>query len=287
MEAKTESDIESDEEFEDLLEGSGRFSWDLSKIFAQLRNQFSKNCLDRVDKITSAVRHLLDQEEHFLPGELHDWIHVFTTSAFVYMPAEGCSEFLQLIFRHFGDAISEHHIKSVAILAIFHQDAGSLQLLHKTFGNLLVKKAIEDTRNASVYGERVLWASEHMHGDLADFQGFLTPFFEDEALSTDRYDPLFNCRSQRNNVIEKIAERGRVDLVEALLVELQSNIQEAEMQRMDMKATREAVLRAACRTSNFPLASSMLAAVDIDWKQRCPPFIFTTLLKRNMHSQIS
>ena len=239
MATKTESDIESDEEFEDLFEGSGQFSWNLLKIFAQLRNQFSKNCLDRVDKITSVVRHLLDQEEDFFPGEVHEWIDVFTTSAFAYMPSEGCSDSLQLIFRHFGDTISELNIKSVVILAIFHQDTGSLQLLHETFGNLFVKKAIEDARKASVFGERVLWASEHMHGDLADFQGFLTPFFEDEASSTDRYDPLLNCTSQRKYIIETIAECGRVDLVEALLVELQSKIQEAETQRMDINATRE------------------------------------------------
>ena len=63
MAAKTESDIESDEEFEDELVGSGPFKVRSTGVFGQLRNQFSKNRLDRVDKLLSILPTLRDHHQ--------------------------------------------------------------------------------------------------------------------------------------------------------------------------------------------------------------------------------
>ena len=60
MAAKTESDIESDEEFEDELVGSGPFKVRSTGVFGQIRNQFSKNRSDRVDKLLSILPTLRD-----------------------------------------------------------------------------------------------------------------------------------------------------------------------------------------------------------------------------------
>ena len=75
-----------------------------------------------------------------------------------------------------------------------------------------VEKAIEDLRNGPcVFSSRLLWVSEH--GDLADFQGFLTPVFENRA-DSDRPDPMARndlclCMLKCGDLIEKIAELGR------------------------------------------------------------------------------
>ena len=66
------------------------------------------------------------------------------------MPPEGCSDFLRLIFRHYGETISEGQLKSVVLLATFHRDTGSVQLLREKFGSAFVEKAIEDLRKRSL-----------------------------------------------------------------------------------------------------------------------------------------
>ena len=198
------------------------------------------------------------------------------------MPAEGCSDFLQLIFQHCGETISERHFKSVVPLAVFHQDTGSLQLLRQTFGHIFLEKAIEDLRNGPCsFSSRLLWVSEH--GDLADFQGFLTSVFEDGAVS-DRPDStnsdhhLWRCVTRCRDLIEKIAELGRVDLVEALLAELQSKIRNTSAEPTLMPFVRRAVLHAACRKGNFAMASSVLRALYKDPKKQHFWFFFEEIL---------
>ena len=263
MAAKTESDIESDEEFEEELVGSGPFK--VTTFFGQLRNQFSKNRLDRVDKLLSILPTLRDHHQSHagFPKNTHECIDFLATAAFEHMPPEGCADFLRLIFRHCGETISEGQLKSVVLLATFHRDTSSVQLLREKFGNALVEKAIEDLRNGPcVFSSRLLWVSEH--GDLADFQGFLTPVFEDRA-DSDRPDRMARndlclCMLKCGDLIEKIAELGRVDLVEALLAELQSKVGKV-LEIMSMILVGGGGFRVAWRKGDFPMASSVLSAL--------------------------
>ena len=268
MATKTDSDIESDEEFEDALElmSSWPHSERLGTYVNEFRNQFSKNRLDRVDKVLSILGDRIYRRK---PSFF--WINLLKTAAFDYMPAKGCSDSLRWIFRHFGETISKRQIKSVVLLVVFHRDTDSLQLLRQTFGSAFIEKTIDDLRNGDrVLSSRLLWASEH--GDMADFEGFLTPILERKALSSeDNRRLLQRCV----DVIEKIAGLGRVNLVEALLAELQSKDRNAVV---DMNSVREKLLHVACRKDDFSLASSMLSAMCSSRNQRGMPPLFTPIL---------
>ena len=283
MAAKTDSDIESDEEFERVLAGVRRSSSRLSSFYSDLHNQFSKKRLDRVDKLFSILPCLLDDlPSNFYPRTIEGWIDFFTKAAFQYMPPEGCSDSLRLILRHVGEKISKRQVESVVLLAVFYRDADSLQLLRETFGDVFVEEAIEDLQSDSVFSSRLLWASEH--DDLADYQGFLTPVLDGGKSSCDCDRPdehTWRHGSPCMELIEKIAELGRADLVDALLTELQRKVKNTLMETEDMNFAREIVLRAACRKGNFALASSMLSCMCINWDQRSPPLVCTTLLHDN------
>ena len=275
MAAKTESDIESDEEFEDELVGSGPFKVRSTGVFGQIRNQFSKNRLDRVEKLLSILPTLRDHHPSHAGFPKTICIDFLATAAFEHMPPEGCSDFLRLIFRHCGETISEGQLKSVVLLATFHRDTSSVQLLREKFGNAFVEKAIEELRNGPcVFSSRLLWVSEH--GNVADLKGFLTPVFEDRADSDrpDRMTPndLRHCMSKCQDLIEKIAELGRFDLVEALIGELQSKVGKVlETMPMIMVGLAMGILRVAWRKGDFPMASSVLSALCTcaDAKEPC------------------
>ena len=99
---------------------------------------------------------------------------------------------------------------------------------------------------------------------MADLKGFLTPVFEDRA-DCDRPDrmapnDLRHCMSKCGDLIEKIAELGRFDLVEALIAELQSKVGKVlETTPMIMVGLR--ILSVAWRKGDFPMASSVLSAL--------------------------
>ena len=139
MAAKTDSDIDSDDEFEDLL--ARRCSWNSFTFPAQLHYQFSKNRLDRVIDLIVVLKDLLDHKQNFYPTDVQDWIGILTAAAFEDMPRERCSDSLRLILRHFGEAISQRQIKNAVLLAVFRQDTDSLQLLRETFGKAFVEKS--------------------------------------------------------------------------------------------------------------------------------------------------
>ena len=286
MAAKSDSDIESDAEFEDvlgMLVDPEPFSCDSIAFLAQLHSQFSNNRLDRINDLIVVLRDLPDHKQVFmyLADNVQDWIGNLTALAFEYMTAEGRSaaDFLRLIFRHFGETISHEPMKSAALLAVFHRDTDSLQLLRETFGKVFVEKAIEDIRNDSIISSRLLWASEH--DDIADFKGFLTPVFEVDVSSSAFYSPDEHLlwKSKCVEVIEKIAGHGRADLVEVLLAELQNKLSDAGLHTpLHMDLARQLVLYVAIRMNNFALASCMLSAMCITWNQRGTPAIFTMLL---------
>ena len=265
MATKTDSDIESDEEFEDVVEqmNSWPHSESLDTYVKQFRNQFSKNRLDRVDTVFSIMGdRLYRTRPHFF------WISLLKTAAFDYTSAEGCSDSLRWLLRHFGGTISKRQMKSMVMSAALHRDTGSLQLLRETFGKSFVEKTIEDFRNDHcVLRSRLLLVSEH--GDPADFEGLLTPIHETKASEDNRR--LFDMCV---DVIEKIAELGRVNLVEALL-ELQSKDWDAVV---DIDCVREKLFQVACRKDDFTLASSMLSAMCSSWNQGEMPPVFTTML---------
>ena len=279
MAAKTDSDIDSDDEFEDLL--ARRCSWNSFTFPAQLHYQFSKNRLDWVNDLIVVLKDLLDHKQDFYPTDVQDWIGILTAVAFENMPAEGRSDSLRLILRHFGETISQRQIKNAVLLAVFRRDTDSLQLLRETFGKAFVEKAIEDLRNDSIISSRLLWASEH--DDIADFKGFLRPVFQVKlrAFYDSPDEHFWLCTRKCMEVIEKIAGNGRVDLVEALLAELQSEFWDAGLHSFDMDCARKPVLYVAIRTSNFALASCMLSTMCITWNQRGTPAIFTMLLSRH------
>ena len=269
MATKTDSDIESDEEFEDVVEqmSSWPHSDSLDTYVKQFRNQFSKNRLDRVDTVFSIMgNRLYRTRPNFF------WISLLKTAAFDYMTAEGCSDSIRWLLRHFGGTISKRQMKSMVMSAALHRDTGSLQLLRETYGKSFVEETIEDFRNGHcVLRSRLLWVSEH--GDPADFEGLLTPTVETKA-SHDNHRRFDSCV----DVIEKIAELGRVNLVEALLVELQSKDRDAVV---DIDCVHQKLFHVACRKDDFALASSMLSAMCSSWNQGEMPPVFTTMLNDN------
>ena len=289
MAAKTESDIESDDEFGEVLVASGHTR---VKVLHHLRNQFSKNRLDRVDKLLSTLLTNLDRPRtdlfptspsRFLP---YQWIDVLVTSAFEYIPSKGCLDSLRLLLRHFAETISKRQIKRLVLLAVFHRDTDSLQFLRETFGNAFVEKAIQDLRSGPcLFSSQLLFVSGY--GDLWDFnRSLLTPVLEDRAASD---NPVLDGRdfmSKCQRIIEKIAELGRIDLVQALLAELQSEVRINEGDGTDLFMARLAVLKAACRKGDFPMASSVLTDVCIALDEKSEVkdsfrFIFSRILNGN------
>ena len=262
MAAKNESDIESDEEFDNkLLSISGHSK---SNVYYHLGNQFSKNRLDRVEKLLTLMPTFCDiPRTDFLPTCVHEWIDALVTAAFQYMPAKGCLDSLRLILGHFGETISKCQITRLVLLAKFHRDTDSLQFLRDTFGDAFIKKAIEDMENGScVFSSRLLLLSEH--GALVDLsRSLLRPAFDERAVSDKPASDDHECMVKCRDIIEKVAELGRIDLVEALLAELHSEIRNTVQDDSEMFLARLVVLKAACRKGDFPMASSVLTDVCI------------------------
>ena len=107
MAAKTESNCESDEEFEERTSDElwSFYFGGFFDVAAQLEHELSKKRFDRVERI---IENLRGDNNRFSPNVVSALLRRLTMNSFQIMPAAGCPEMLQFIFSHFADNVSEY-----------------------------------------------------------------------------------------------------------------------------------------------------------------------------------
>ena len=135
MAAKTESNYESDEEFEERTSDElwSFYFGRLLDVANQLKHELCKKRFDRVERI---IENLLKRCPRYLVSA---YIEQATMTASQFMPAAGCPEALEFIFSHFADSVSEDARQKMVLKAALYGGNDSVDTLCYFFGDSFVR----------------------------------------------------------------------------------------------------------------------------------------------------
>ena len=248
MTAKTESNYESDEEFEERTSDElwifyfGRYV----DVVDQLQHELSKKRFDRAERI---IEKLLKRYSRNFVSMLLDPVKM-TTSQF--MPAAGCPETLQFIFSHFADSVSEDARQNMVLKAALYGGNDSVNTLCYFFGDSIVRKVMSEFKACqlrSAFCCKLIQAS--MRGDMAEVERYLA--IQEKGMC------LF-CPHVKEYVVKAAAEHGHTHIVDTILAEWQKKA--SSFERQLIRWEREEILWIACRDGNLEMAVSMLWAMN-------------------------
>ena len=244
MAAKTESNYESDEEFEERTSDElwSFYFGGFVDVVDQLEHELSKKRFDRVERIIEKVLKCYSRN---LVSMLLDQV-TMTTSQF--MAAAGCPETLQFIFSHFADSVSEDARQNMVLKAALYGGNDSVDTLCYFFGDSFVRKVMSEFKACqlrSAFCCKLIQAS--MRGDLAEVERYLA--IQEKGMC------LF-CPHVNEYVAKAAAEHGHTRIVDTIFAEWQrkANSLETELIRCE----RDEILWIACRDGNLKMAVSML-----------------------------
>ena len=248
MAAKTESNYESDEEFEERTSDElwtfyfGR----LLDVDLQLEHELCKKRFDRVERI---IENLLKRYPRNLVSA---HIEEATMTASQFMPAAECPEVLQFIFSHFADSVSEDARQKMVLKAALFGGNDSVDTLCCFVGDSFVRKVMsefEGCRSRSALCCKLIQAS--MRGDLAEVERYLA--IQEKGMC------LF-CPHVNEYVVKAAAEHGHTHIIDTILAEWQRRANSLERHLIYWEL--EEMLWIACRDGNLEMAVSMLWAMD-------------------------
>ena len=164
---RTQSDVESDEEFEEMT--SDELCTFYFKNFekGQLVTQLKRKRLDRIDKIMEVL--VANQNNFHLP--LFDVYNILRWEAFERMPIGECSELLRIIFRHCRQGLRPHVQDMVMRKAVFYNDRESLDTLRENFGRQRVDQVVSEEQEK--FRSRSPFLSASLRGDVAEVERLL------------------------------------------------------------------------------------------------------------------
>ena len=262
MAAKTESDYESDEEFQERVSDELQTFY-FSKVYdfaSELEHELSKKRFDRAEKIIEIL-----QEKYFL-GDVSGFLRGLTTMVFRLMPAAepGCSETLQFMSNHFG-------------LGGYASDCAQIRMV--------VRQASLGGGNDSVDSQRVLAGNSffgcHRSGLCcctlirASARGDLETVKSCLAVKEFQSFPESTfCHHVREFAVRVAAQYGHTHIVEAFFVEWERRAVRSDHQRrmIIIDYLRRDVLNIACRSSKFEMVVSILRARNEAWHQELYSF---------------
>ena len=248
---RTQSDVESDEEFEEMT--SDELCTFYFKYFGngQLVTQLKRKRFDRIDKILEV---LVANQNNF-HSSLLDVCNILRWEAFQRMPIGECSELLRIIFRHWRQDLRPHVQDMVMRKAVFYNDRESLDTLRENFGRQRVDQVVDEEQEK--FRSRSPLLSASLRGNVAEVERLLA------AGSSTRLDQRwtvnvfyqFRSKEDDEHIVRAAAEFGHTAVVDALLPRL--------AERGWHIGICCSVWKTACRRSNFAMAASVLSAFGI------------------------
>ena len=264
---RTQSDVESDEEFEETM--TFRFklmrpSWAcLTSTILQdeLTTQLNRKRLDRIDKILEVL--VANQNFFYSPFRVID--NFLRWEAFESMPIGECSELLRIIFRHGGQNLQgQTDVQDFVIeKAVFYNDHESLDTLREIFGRRCVDKAVVKVRGKFRCRSPLLSAS--LRGDVAKVERLLARAPGPRAgrsRPVQERTGFFHLLFEEDDVhpATAAADFGHTAVVDALLARLpRPSLSQFDCWRLSF----DEVWSIACHRSNFAMAASVLSAMGI------------------------
>ena len=267
MPDKTDSDVESDEEFEGVLSSTDwlhqlerRENLPSHEIVLQL----SKKRLDRVEKL---VKILVDFHRTTETDFIRDFLRKLPLLAFEYLPIGQCAQAMRMFFDPCGELLADpDHYFGIArlalIQALFYKDEGSVNALRELRGNSFVEEiasAFERERSRNELCSLLFWAS--VRGDIVEVERLL-------ALNITRTCKHFDesCCWIGKNKIEASAQHGHIEVVEALFRDLErrkrNNLDGLDVETK-IQHERMNVFFIACRRGSLTMAMRMLSACAV------------------------
>ena len=255
---KTQSDVESDEEFDELISNEHRQRYfgvfDAGVVRPALVIQLRKNRLDRVEKIL---------EIRFAdPNFLDQWFVIYTvlSEGFKRMPVRGCSQLLRIILRYGATEFTDFLQLFAVRKAVFYEDKDSLDTLREFLGNSFVNQMIAQEQERFRSRSELLSAS--LRGDLAEVDRLLVEEGSNRPGWTG-YEMLPSLECDDLDPIAAAAELGHTDVVKRLLFSSARHPQCLDFDRGHFN--HGGLWSIACRRSNLEMAVHMLSTIDISW----------------------
>ena len=256
-----QSDIESDEEFEELTSDE-LFTFHsedfvLNLVRQALNIQLSEKRLYRVEKILEA---LFADPSRF--SSTFEDLDTDLWEAFMHMPIRELPEFLvRIIFRYArgqGFPLCSC-LKTFAVTkAVLFEDNDSLDTLRKTLGHRFVNQVVADQQERLRSRSELLSAS--LRGDLAEVDRLL---IELPGLCSSQYGwpwyksvLWFGCNDL--DPITAAAELGHTAVVSRLFAS-------SEKESQCLVFETGGLWSIACRRSNLEMAANLLSMTDITW----------------------
>ena len=256
MAAKTESDYESDEEFEERTSDElwSFYFGEFFDVAAQLGHELSRKRFDRVERIIDTFENLRGDNNSYSQITLSELLRRLTMTACHFMPAAGCPETLQFIFSHFADNVHVYARKRLVLQAALYGGDDSVNTLRSLVGDSFVREVISKFKDRQLRSGlccELIQAS--MRGDMAGVER--CPAFRGNKIH-------WFCPHVNEYVVKAAAEHGHTHIVNILLAERRRKTSSCERLWKGMDWRREEVLWIACRDDNLEMAVSALWAVD-------------------------
>ena len=252
MAAKTESDYESDEEFEERTSNElwSFYFGGFVDVANQLEHELGKKRFDRVERI---IENLRGDSNRFSPKVVSELLCGLTMTALQFMHAAGCPETLQFIFSHFAENIPEYARQRLVLQAALYGGDDSVDTLRCFVGDSFVRKVISDFKDSQLRSElccKLIQAS--MRGDMEEVE---------RCLATEWSDMHLFCSHVNEYAVKAAADHGHMHIVNTLFVKWGWISRRCERQFI-VDFRRDEVLWSACRDDNLELAVSTLFAGD-------------------------
>ena len=254
MAAKTESDYESDEEFEERTSDElWSFYFDgFVDVANQLEHELSKKRFDRVERIIENLRG--DNNcNRFSRNVVSELLCGLTRTALQFMHAAGCPETLQFMFSHFAENVPAFARKRLVLQAALYGGDDSVDTLRCFVGDSFVRKVISDFKDSQLRSElccKLIQAS--MRGDMAEVE---------KCLAIEGSDEHLFCSHVNVYVVKAAADHGHTHIVNTFFAKWRWTYSGYE-RFCNVDLGRDEVLWSACRDDNLEMAVSMLFVGD-------------------------
>ena len=275
MAAKTESDYESDEEFQERISDELRTFYfpDFYDFACELEYELCKKRFDRAKKI---IEIMVDKRNHNMydPGDVSSFLGRLTVIVLRLTPAAdlelGCSETLQIMSRHVGlgcylsDRVRKRMAVRQASLGGGDDGVDTQRVLagNSVFGCL-----------GSGLCCTLIRASAR--GDLETVKSCLA-VKEFKSFTKSTY-----CHHVRECAARIAAQYGHTHIVEAYFVEWEKRAEDNDWVIIDW--LRRNLLAIACRSSNFDMIVSLLRVRNENWDQELSDLFNFTLVRSELY----
>ena len=211
---RTQSDVESDEEFEEMT--SDELCTFYFKYFGngQLVTQLKRKRLDRIDKMLE----ILVANRNNFHSPLLEVRRILRWEAFELMPIGECSGLLRIIFRHWGQDLPPHIRDSIMRKAVFYNDRESLDTLRENLGRQRVDQVVHEEHEK--FRSRSPLLSASLRGDVAEVERLLAAGSSTRLDQERTFFCQFLSKGDDEHPVNAAAEFGHTAVADAILLRM-------------------------------------------------------------------